>query len=245
MSSGSLLWRGKCRRAVIVARRHSFCGHFPLRKSWALTDQTPFSFNIIIHKNNILWMRYCTKNIWFHTHSCIYRIKEEMVKDSFLRATFSYFPQFLHTKQQSPQLKKTHFCSLFHLTLFLQKQLSETVLTFPAKQFQNLSSGNFFTELARRTIAFLVKKGGKIGFFCTLCKKWEGNIRTPCALKSQSGIIGRSAPYYSVWNLTASGTCLKRILMLSEKSFRKTLWKRSDCSHQTLCFSLESKYGGI
>ena len=121
-----------------------------------------------------------------------------MVKDSFLRATFSYFPQFLHTKQQSPQLKKTHFCSLFHLTLFLQKQLSETVLTFPAKQFQNLSSGNFFTELARRTIAFLVKKGGKIGFFCTLCKKWEGNIRTPCALKSQSGIIGRSAPYYSV-----------------------------------------------
>ena len=38
----------KCRRAVIVARRHSFCGHFPLRKNlpsihhhhgagWALT----------------------------------------------------------------------------------------------------------------------------------------------------------------------------------------------------------------
>lgn len=67
-----------------------------------------------------------------------------MVKDSFLRTTFSYFPQLLHTKQQSPQLKKTHFCSLFHLTLFPQKQLFETVLTFPAKQFQNLSSGNFF-----------------------------------------------------------------------------------------------------
>ena len=38
----------------------------------------------------------------------------------------------------------------------------------------------------------------KKGFFCTLCKKWEGNIRNPCAVKSQSGIIGRDAPFYSV-----------------------------------------------
>ena len=35
-------------------------------------------------------------------------------------------------------------------------------------------------------------------FFCTLCKKWEWNIRNPCAVKSQSGIIGRDAPFYSV-----------------------------------------------
>ena len=32
-----------------------------------------------------------------------------------------------------------------------------------------------------------------------LCvKKWEGNIRNPCAVKFQSGIIGRDAPFYSV-----------------------------------------------
>ena len=36
------------------------------------------------------------------------------------------------------------------------------------------------------------------GVFCTLCKKWEGNIRNPCAVKFQSGIIGRDAPFYSV-----------------------------------------------
>ena len=36
------------------------------------------------------------------------------------------------------------------------------------------------------------------GFFCTLCKKWKWNIRNPCAVKSQSGIIGRDAPFYSV-----------------------------------------------
>ena len=35
-------------------------------------------------------------------------------------------------------------------------------------------------------------------FFCTLCKKWEWNIRNPCAVKPQSGIIGRDAPFYSV-----------------------------------------------
>ena len=28
------------------------------------------------------------------------------------------------------------------------------------------------------------------------------------------------------------------------KSFRKTLWKRSDWPHQALCFSLETKHGG-
>ena len=38
----------------------------------------------------------------------------------------------------------------------------------------------------------------EFGFFCTLCKKWEWNIRNPCAVKSQSGIIGRDAPFYSV-----------------------------------------------
>ena len=38
----------------------------------------------------------------------------------------------------------------------------------------------------------------KIWFFCTLCKKWDGNIRNPCAVKFQSGIIGRDAPFYSV-----------------------------------------------
>ena len=38
----------------------------------------------------------------------------------------------------------------------------------------------------------------EFGFFCTLCKKWDGNIRNPCAVKFQSGIIGRDAPFYSV-----------------------------------------------
>ena len=40
-------------------------------------------------------------------------------------------------------------------------------------------------------------------------KKWEENIRNPCAVKSQSGRSCRIAPYYSVWNLTASDTRLK------------------------------------
>ena len=43
-----------------------------------------------------------------------------------------------------------------------------------------------------------------LGFFCTLCKKWDGNIRNPCAVNSQSGITGRDASFYSVCNLTAS-----------------------------------------
>ena len=37
-----------------------------------------------------------------------------------------------------------------------------------------------------------------IWFFCILCKKREENSRPPCAVKSQSGIIGRVAPFYSV-----------------------------------------------
>ena len=48
----------KCRRAVIVARRHSFCGHFPLRKNlpsihhhhgagWALTCILCFPDNAV------------------------------------------------------------------------------------------------------------------------------------------------------------------------------------------------------
>ena len=35
-----------------------------------------------------------------------------------------------------------------------------------------------------------------IPFFCILCKKREENSRTPCAVKSQSGIIGRVAPFW-------------------------------------------------
>ena len=43
-----------------------------------------------------------------------------------------------------------------------------------------------------------ITSDGEYWFFCTLCKKWEWNIRNPCAVKSQSGIIGRDAPFYSV-----------------------------------------------
>ncbi len=45
---------------------------------------------------------------------------------------------------------------------------------------------------------FIFLIGSFLWFFCTLCKKWEWNIRNPCAVKSQSGIIGRDAPFYSV-----------------------------------------------
>ena len=34
------------------------------------------------------------------------------------------------------------------------------------------------------------------GFFCILCKKWKGNIRPPCAVKSLFDIIGRDAPFF-------------------------------------------------
>ena len=53
----------KCRRAVIVARRHSFCGHFPLRKNlpsihhhhgaaWALTFLLTMGLAGRIHKES-------------------------------------------------------------------------------------------------------------------------------------------------------------------------------------------------
>ena len=43
-----------------------------------------------------------------------------------------------------------------------------------------------------------------------LCIKNEKRIRPTCAVKSQSGITGRIAPYYSVCNLTATGTRLEK-----------------------------------
>lgn len=52
--------------------------------------------------------------------------------------------------------------------------------------------------LAAMLLPALNKAKEKSWFFCTLCKKWEWNIRNPCAVKSQSGIIGRDAPFYSV-----------------------------------------------
>ena len=44
---------------------------------------------------------------------------------------------------------------------------------------------------------YLLDKGNLI-LLHFVQKKKKGNIRTPCAVRSQSGIIGRDAPFYSV-----------------------------------------------
>ena len=78
-----------------------------------------------------------------------------------------------------------------------------------------------------------IGSSANIWFFCTLCKKWEWNIRNPCAVKSQSGIIGRVAPFYSFgFNTSPLGATLYssffhfcvRLVYEPCKSGRNTVW---------------------
>ena len=91
---------------------------------------------------------------------------------------------------QADNITKCKFTSFF-IKLF------ETAKTISgiAKHFTHLC---YAAKLATQLQKFLFRFNDFLWFFCTLCKKWEWNIRNPCAVKSQSGIIGRDAPFYSV-----------------------------------------------
>ena len=87
---------------------------------------------------------------------------------------------------------------------FIEDSRKEVIATLQAAGYQLPSSENVAVKEWSGLLLKFILKADEINrhlcfwFFCTLCKKREENSRTPCAVKSQSGIIGRVAPFYSV-----------------------------------------------
>ena len=78
--------------------------------------------------------------------------------------------------------------------------------------------------LPEEELTGIASNSSKKRFFCTLCKKREGDIRIPCAVKVQSGITGR---------------VLRSLLFrFSFDSSRNRMWGRK-CPGKTnwICFS--------
>ena len=97
----------------------------------------------------------------------------------------------------------TFFSEFRNVTFVLQKSLAHTdyMRLYEDLREKYFSELKWFVETRNETTKqhpFELIKKIKITVLLHFVQKREENSRTPCAVKSQSGIIGRVAPFYSV-----------------------------------------------